>query len=274
MSLLDTNLLVQMARLPVDFRGSPQDLADTMVGNMRIVSPVGTNFFVVGDIEPTSNVGPWLKSGRSWWTWSESIKRYAPQDITESEKNWFWAGVDVPTSTPPLIWLETNASGRATGWKYFNATLNVWEFFAGPVLAGPGGVNGADRPTSPAEYQQFFDTDLSVLLWQERGKWRTVSGVPGDIKAVFFDTLAEALEHNPGWVYFGETGAASGFRGRIIMGATKDSGASPEAAYAPPNDVAARANKETFGETDGITMSTTSPVPLPPQVALWHLIKE
>ena len=272
MGLLDTNLLIQMARIPADFRGGPQELADLMIKNMRVVSPVGTNFFVVGDVEPTSNVGPWLKGGRSWWTWSESVKRYAPQDITESEKNWFWTGSDTPASTPPKLWLNLTADGRPIGWKYFNDTAKEWQFFAGPVLAGPGGVNGTSRPTGAVEYQQFFDTDIGVLLWWERNAWRTVSGVPGDIKAVFFDTLQDALDHNPGWVYFGDS--AQAFRGRIIMQATKDQGATPENNFAPPAGVAARANKEVFGETDGIKMDSTSPVPVPPQIALWHLLKE
>ena len=61
MALKSTNLIIEMGPIPPTFQGTPQDLATDMVQRMRIVSPSGTNFIYTGDVEPTSNAGPWLK---------------------------------------------------------------------------------------------------------------------------------------------------------------------------------------------------------------------
>src|SRR5258706_8937761 len=107
MSLQDTNLLVQMAPIPATFKGTPQDLATKMIRRMKIVSPSGTNFIFVGDTEPTSNVGPWLKDGTKWYVWEEDIKRYVPLDISDSETTWYFIGNSVPASSDPPVWLKT-----------------------------------------------------------------------------------------------------------------------------------------------------------------------
>lgn len=101
--------------------------------------------------------------------------------------------------------------------------------------------------------------------------WRTVTGCPGDVKAVTFPTLTEALTHNPGWAVLGES--SQSLRGRIIMQAAKDSGTNPETTLTVNTDVPIRAALDTFGETDGVQINESSTVPYPPQVALWHLVK-
>src|SRR5882672_10980042 len=107
MSLQNTNLLVQMAQIPPTFKGTPQDLANTMIRRMRIVSPSGTNFIFVGDTEPTSNVGPWLKGGTQWFVFDATIKRYVPLDISASETKWFQVGNTTPATSSPPVWLKT-----------------------------------------------------------------------------------------------------------------------------------------------------------------------
>jgi hypothetical protein len=94
--------------------------------------------------------------------------------------------------------------------------------------------------------------------------------VPGDVKAVMFETLVDALEHNPGWQVVGESNQA--LRGRIIMQATKDSGGANPITVG--SGLAQREAFETFGETDGVKIDASSTVPYPPQLALWHLVKE
>lgn len=273
MALKDTNLVLQMAPIPLTFNGSPNDLATEMIRRMKIVSPSGTNFIFIGDVEPTSNVGPWLKDGTKWYVWSSEINRYVPLDISDSLTLPFWASASTPPSTPPFVWLKTTKDatdqdpsiGSAIGWYVFDGSQ--WSPYNSIVLSGPTGA----RPSSPVEYQQFYDTDISVLIWWERGQWRTVSGVPGDVKAVVSETLTLALTNNPGWVVLGQTNQA--LRGRIVMQAAKDSGTSPETILSVGANIAQRAALETFGESDGVQINNASPVPYPPQLALWHLVK-
>ena len=274
MSLTNTNLQIQMAQLPATFSNTPQQFAIEMVRRMKIVSPNGTNFIFIGDVEPTSNVGPWLKGGTQWFVWDESIKRYVPLDISASETKWYWIGASTPPNSTPPVWMRTSKDatvddpsyGEPRSWLVFNGA--TWETFVGIVESGPTSA----RPSAPENYQQFYDTDITSLLWFERAKWRTVSGVPGDVKPVAFLTLTDALTHNPGWSVLGAANVA--IRGRWVMQAGKDPGATPETTLTMPPGVANRAAFETFGETDGVKIDATSPVPYPPSLALWWLTKE
>src|SRR6267378_1609416 len=107
MALQDTQLLIQGSHLPATFRGTPDDLFVAMLQRMKIVSPTGTSFFVVGDVEPTSNLGPWLKGGTQWFVWDGSLKKYVPLDISSSETKWFFIGASTPTTQDPPVWLKT-----------------------------------------------------------------------------------------------------------------------------------------------------------------------
>lgn len=256
-----------MAPVPLTFNGTPQQWAAEMVRRMKIVSPSGTNFIYIGDQEPTSNVGPWLKDGTKWYVWDETTNRYIPQDITDSEKTWFWMGKTTPTDIDPPVWLKTTDDGpnfgRPVSWYVWNGTN--WVPFVGIVPAGAT----ADRPSNPQDFTLFYDTDISVLLWYERSAWRTVSGVPGDIKHVAFETLAEALLYNPGWELLGASNQS--WRGRYLMQAAEDAGGG--SAVSVGSGVAVREAHEVFGETDGVKMSATSAVPYPPSIAFWTLVK-
>lgn len=273
MALRDTNLLVQMAPFPLTFKGTPQDMAGEMIRRMKIVSPTGTNFIFIGDTEPTSNVGPWLKDGTKWYVFNDDLKRYVPLDISDSETRWFHLGNSAPASTTPQVWLRTTLDateaapsyGNPISWYFFNGAN--WVPFDSLVLSGPT----ANRPPTPDPFLTFYDTDISALLWFERGQWRTQSGLPGDIKTVAYDTLTEALLHNPGWDVLGA--GNQNIRGRWISQATKDSGATPVTDLSVSAGIAERAAFETFGETDGIQINSSSDVPYPPSISLWHLVK-
>jgi len=273
MALKNTNLLIEMGQIPLTFRGTPAQLAAEMIRRMRIVSPSGTNFIFIGDVEPTSNVGPWLKGGTSWYVFDEDTKRYIPLDITDSETTWYSIGASTPTVVEPPLWLRTQRDatqadpsyGDAIEWLSWNGS--VWKSI---LVDGISGTT-AERPSSPFEFQKYYDTDITCLLWFERSTWRTFAGVPGDVKAVAFPTLTEAITRNPGWEVLGASNQS--IRGRTVMQAAKDSGTSPVTTLSVNTDVAVRAAFETFGETDGVSIDVLSPVPYPPSIALWHLVK-
>jgi hypothetical protein len=273
MALQNTNLLLQVAPLRAAFRGSPQEMVEEIIRRARIVSPSGTNFIYIGDTEPTSNVGPWLKNGDRWYVWDEDTKRYIPLNIDDSETTWFQVGPTTPATSNPGLWLRcthaptsTDTSlGQMIGWYAWDGAF--WVPTVGIVLAGPT----ATRPTSPVTYQQYYDTDIAVLLWFERSAWRTVDGNIGDVKHVAWEFLQDALDHNPGWELLGASNQA--WRGRLISQATKDPGLNPANDLSLDPGVASRAAHEVFGETDGVEMDASSTVPYPPTIALWTLVK-
>ncbi len=275
MSLKNTNLLLEIGQLNPTFRGTPAQLVVEIARRVKIVSPSGTNFIFIGDVEPTSNVGPWLKGGTEWWVFNEETKRYSPQDLSSAETRWYSIGASTPATIDPPVWFRTQRDATEADPSYGDTieilTWNgsVWKSILVDGLSGTTAQRQAI--TSPFEYQKFYDTDLTVLLWFERSMWRTVSGVPGDVKAVAFPTLTEALSRNPGWEVLGANNQS--IRGRIVMQAAKDSGVNPVTVLSVNTDVAVRAAFETFGETDGVVTDNDSPVPYPPQIGMWHLVK-
>lgn len=268
MALQDTNLIIAMGPIPTTFAGTPQEFANEMIRRMKIVSPSGSSFFVISAIEPTSNVGPWLKDGSQWWTFSEETKRYVPLDISASETRWYWIGNSIPVGVDPPLWLKTSQDptttdanyGQPVGWLEWNGANWV------PFNSIPRNGTTAQRPANPENFQQYFDTDISTLLHFERAQWRTVSGTPGDVKQVLFETLDEALVFNPGWDVVGASNQA--FRGRHLVQATKDSGASPVTNLSTGAGVPSRAAFETWFTS--VTAGATDTVPA---IAFWTLVK-
>lgn len=109
MALQNTNLIIQGAQLPAAFRGKPNDFFQAILERMKIVSPFGTSFIVVGDVEPTSNQGPWLKGGTQWYVYDTNLKRYVPLDISASDTEWYQVGSTTPATTTPPLWLKTSS---------------------------------------------------------------------------------------------------------------------------------------------------------------------
>lgn len=265
MALQDTNLIIEAANLPAQFTGTPQQFFAAMVARLRIKSPAGLVNVVISDFEPTSNQGLWLKGGTKPYVFDGSIARYVPADLTDSLSIPFWISDDIPDGSDPPVWLRTSG-GRAVGWYFYHDGL--WQRDQSIVNGGPTAL----RPASPGNLEQYYDSDISTLIWFERGEWRTVGGTPGDVKHVVFDTLEEALRYNPGWDVLGANQVS--WRGRYISQATKDSGSSPSTTLSVSAGVAERAAEEIFGETDGVKIDATSPVPYPPTIALWTLYKK
>lgn len=249
-NLFSTNFVLVAAPLAADFNGGPQEFYDALVANLDIQSPTGTNFFVVGDIEPSSDVGPWLKSGSQWWVFSTSAGKYVPLDISASETKIVvtqQTNPGTPGDGDPNIWLQTQGS-RVIAWRFWDGSQ--WRSGGG---APPNGTT-ALRPTDPVDLEQYFDTDISCLIHWERGAWRTVSGSPGDIKFVTSILLDTALTNNPGWNYVGE--ANQGLRGRLFGVASKDPGSNPTRAYTTDSGISSRAQGDIVGEETHVLTST------------------
>lgn len=274
MALKDTSLIVQAAPLPTTFKGSPNDFLAEMVKRMRIVSPNGANFIFIGDVQPTTNVGPWLKGGTQWYVWSDTQNTYVPLDVSASVTIPYWIGNATPAGISPPVWLQTtnnstdqnpNGFGTPISWYFWNGTS--WQPFDSIPNSGPT----AQRPTSPVNLQQYFDTDINVMIHFERGQWRTVAGSPGDLKYVTALTAAAATTTNPGWDIYGAS--QTDVRGRGLTMATQDAGGSPAYVLTPTVGIPTHAVGDEFGETVEVQLSGNSGFFMPPRIALWCMIK-
>lgn len=215
-----TKLVVQLSPLPADFKGDPQKFAEALVARMRIAAPFGVTTFVTGPNKPTSNQGPWLKNGTQWYVWSDDAADYIPLDISDSEvAPYYIQDGEPPTDTETSVWIQTKGNGTVDV-----QVENVYVLLNGewkPMLQSRGTT--AQRPANPPDFFKYYDDDIQTLIWWERGEWRTVAGVKGDLKFVDARSRAEALTQNPGWEIFG-TGDSENeaVRGRILIPAMKD----------------------------------------------------
>ena len=236
-----TSLVLVSAPLPPDFEGSPQDLFEEIISRTEIQSPVGLNFITSGSVFPASNTGLFLLGGTQLFVFDVSTGAYIPLDITSSETTLFTTGPTTP-ATPgaddPLLWLRTSGS-RAIGWYAWNGS--EWR----PVADVPASGTTAERPTAPVDLERFWDTSINAEVHWERGAWRTVSGIPGDIKFVAHSLLTDALTANPGWQYLAQNDQS--LRGLVLGVASTDPGATPASSFPTDSGISARASGDKLG---------------------------
>jgi hypothetical protein len=115
-------------KLPVTFSASPlvpgkaytpQQLLDAIVARLAIDSQTELTFFVSGTTEPTSNVGPWLKNGTTWYVWSDTIGAYMPQEIAYQSLRYI-ASETAPDQYIYTLWIRLDSSGKAQEIRYYS----------------------------------------------------------------------------------------------------------------------------------------------------------
>ena len=248
MALFPTEFVIQGSPLDPTFKGKPQEFFEAMLERMKIVSPTGLSTFVTGSQKPTSNLGPWLKDGTQWWVWSDEEKTYIPLDISQSETIIYRIQETEPNDedvASAVFWAQTDSDGKV---------INLYVKSGGswyPLVPTGGGTS--DRPSNPAEGQQFYDTDIDTWIYWRSNKWRTISGCPGDLKFVTHTTLSDALTRNPGWLEVGKSSLGADARGRVFISAHKNAGGGE--AIAPQSGITARNAGTTFGSEDVVLTS-------------------
>jgi len=115
--------------IPVAFRVSPfptnadytpQEFADALVARMSIESPTTISFFVSGPTAPTSNVGPWLKNGLTWYVFDTPTAAYVPQ-VIESQSLMYIFQNGAPDHNFYTFWGSLDGSGKAQSIQYFSS---------------------------------------------------------------------------------------------------------------------------------------------------------
>jgi len=142
-----------------------------------------------------------------------------------------WNGTDwIITVNGPQGFQGPQGPQGAQGFQGFqgNAGPQGFQGFQGPQGSATPMNSGptANRPSSPGNFERYFDTDINAQIWWERGTWRTVEGVQGDVKFVTAANDATALTKNPGWILLGDTvlgrvpvfaGQGAGLTNRIAL---------------------------------------------------------
>jgi hypothetical protein len=114
-----------VAPLPPNFRGNPNQLSEAIAARLSIDSIESISFFVTGSIAPTSDVGPWLKNGTTWYVWDNGVGAYVPQPLEFESIKYTTEAIANVTSTNPdpqkyVFFIELDGSGKAIDIMYFS----------------------------------------------------------------------------------------------------------------------------------------------------------
>jgi hypothetical protein len=112
-------LTFRASPLPSNFRGTPQAFLDALVARLSIETQASLALFVSGASEPTSDVGPWLKNGVTWYVWDTTTGAYVPQPL-EFESLKYVAQVSEPDPDIYVLWIKLNATtGKPESLQYY-----------------------------------------------------------------------------------------------------------------------------------------------------------
>lgn len=116
-----------MGALPAGVSWTPQQLADAIAERLYLVTSQSFALFVSGSTEPSSNVGPWLKDGLSWWVWDNVSGSYQPQQIS-SESLGYIISSSAPDPDVYKVWIQTTVAGSPLAVKtyYSGAWVDVY----------------------------------------------------------------------------------------------------------------------------------------------------
>lgn len=107
------------APIPATFVGTPQQFLEAIAERLVLEAEDELTFFVTGSVAPTSNVGPWLKDGTTWYVWSDDAGEYIPE-ILDSKSLRYIVSLDEPDAADYTFWIEIDADGDPVAIKTYN----------------------------------------------------------------------------------------------------------------------------------------------------------
>lgn len=168
--------------LPSQFKGTPQQLLDAMVARLSIEGQDELSFFVTGSVAPTSDVGPWLKNGVTWYVWDVVTGSYIPE-IIEFRSLRYIASQTAPDQAIYTFWIELDAMGKAIAIKYYSggAWKDVYEdkFAAVPTNASQTAAIAAQAVLDSAARNQY------PFRAHKQAANQTYTAGTGDVQIVF-----------------------------------------------------------------------------------------
>jgi microcystin-dependent protein len=170
-SLNQLPLILEMGALPLNFQGTPQQLADEIVARLKIVSQQALSLFAAGATEPAFNVGPWLDQSSTigiWKGWDDTTGRYQPLPVADVSLKYILSNTE-PNPSVFQLWVKLSNAGQGLGvYTYYNgawrdvyenifATINTAIQSVFPTPGAVGTVLTSAGPSNPPVWQnQFF----------------------------------------------------------------------------------------------------------------------
>lgn len=163
-------LILEMGALPLNFQGTPQQLADAIAERLRVVSQQAFALFAQGATEPPYNVGPWLDQSTSigiWKGFDPVTGNYQPLPVADVTLKYILS-VTEPNPNLFQLWVKLNSQGKGVGaYTYYNgawrdiyedvfATINAAIQAVIPPAGPLGSVLTSAGPGNPPIWQDLL----------------------------------------------------------------------------------------------------------------------
>lgn len=99
----------EVAAFPPSESYTPQEFADALAERLSLVSQQDFALFVTGSVEPSSDVGPWLKDGIEWWVWDTVNGNYKPIEINQGSLKYIISQA-TPDTGVYQVWYKLDGS--------------------------------------------------------------------------------------------------------------------------------------------------------------------
>jgi len=149
-----------------NFQGTPQQFLDAIVARLSIESPSNSVAIITyGSVLPTSDVGPFLLNGITWYVWDVGTGSYVPQVVT-AESLRYIASASAPDQAKYIFWIELNGSGKAISIKYYSG--GAWKDIYEDKFATFATTSSVDAQIAaalkfyPASAQMTVDQNFAV----------------------------------------------------------------------------------------------------------------
>lgn len=109
-------LTIEIAKLPVGFSGTPQELSDAIAERVRIVAQQSFALFLAGSVEPTSDQGPWAENGNTWKYFDLDTGSYQPF-LIPADRLGYQVSVEEPTNEAIVFWFQIDTAGNPLALK-------------------------------------------------------------------------------------------------------------------------------------------------------------
>jgi hypothetical protein len=122
---------IKSSPLPSNFKGTPQQFQDALTARLYLETSLNSISLVAqGSVAPSSNQGPWLKDGTTWYIWSDATGSYVPVSADFLTLRYVASPLTaIPDPAKYTLWIQLDAAGQAIGIAYWfnSAWRNVYD---------------------------------------------------------------------------------------------------------------------------------------------------
>ena len=122
---------IKSSPLNSNFKGTPQQFQDALTARLYLETTLNSVSLVAqGSVAPSSNQGPWLKDGTTWYVWTDATGSYVPLVADYLTLRYVASPLtSIPDPAKYTLWIQLDGAGQAIGIAYWfsGAWVNIYD---------------------------------------------------------------------------------------------------------------------------------------------------